>query len=132
MNEPAGPREPNRPGIEEAIREMLRMGDAWAEVVIALSDLTPEDADIALSESNWVEAVQALLRSDANTQREDNRRVAIYRLAEDRLEYKDKAGWFIVVTPDGMEELSEPFETQEEARTWAESKQLIVGPLEEQ
>lgn len=55
--------------------------------------------------------------------------VSIWRLADDPDAYGDIAGWFILVTPDGEEEVAGTWATEEGAREFAEERGWEVVPL---
>lgn len=46
----------------------------------------------------------------------------LYQLAPDEKEYFEKAGWWLVVSDDGEDELAGPFATQEEAEKWIDAR----------
>ncbi len=60
----------------------------------------------------------------------DKKEVSLWQLAPDRESYGDKAGWWILTTPDGREEEEGgPWATEKEAREFARQKGWKVVPL---
>jgi len=55
--------------------------------------------------------------------------VSIWQLADDPETYGEKSGWFILTSPDGEEEHTVPFETEAQARAFAELHDLTIVPL---
>ena len=58
-------------------------------------------------------------------------KVSLWQLAPDRESYGDHAEWWILVTPDGRDELAGPWETDEEAEAHAAAQGWTVVPLED-
>lgn len=46
----------------------------------------------------------------------------LYQLADDVDAYGENAGWWMVVSDDGNEELAGPFKTRAEAQQWLRDK----------
>lgn len=57
--------------------------------------------------------------------------VSIWQLAPDEISYGEKAGWFILVTPDGDTEMAGTWPTAEEARNHAIKRGWSIVPMKE-
>lgn len=56
--------------------------------------------------------------------------VSIWQLADDASTYVESAAHFILTTPDGEDEMSQPFPTEEAAKAYAARLGWKVVPLE--
>lgn len=56
-------------------------------------------------------------------------RAAVWQLADDPASYPDIAGWFILVSPDGEDELAGPWPTEHDARLHAAQNGWTLVPL---
>lgn len=56
---------------------------------------------------------------------------SLWQLAEDRDTYGDRAGWYVLTTPDGNEELAGPWEHVESAHAFATAAGWTLIPLDD-
>jgi hypothetical protein len=55
---------------------------------------------------------------------------SIWQLADDDVTYVESAAHFILTTPDGEDEMSQPFPTEEAAKAYAERMGWTIVPLD--